>query len=166
MATRELLIYDGTCGPCQRGAKWLSAHLRDSANLGLVSSQDLDDGALARLGLSRREVDDSLCWAGVEGTCAGSQAMTLAMARTRRPWSLLATVMRAPVISMLLARGYPIVARNRHRWPGSSSCGLDAASEYGRRAGFCNGKEYAGHDVQAQGDDHEVSPYGELARVP
>ncbi|MFZ1062530.1 MAG: DUF393 domain-containing protein [Acidimicrobiales bacterium] len=123
MEDRELLIYDGSCGPCLRAAAWLTAHLRDDANLDLESSQSLDDDALAKLKLNRRAVEDSLCWAGAGRTCSGSQAVTLALSRTRRPWSLLANALRAPVIAPLLARAYPLLARNRHRWFGSKTCG-------------------------------------------
>jgi predicted DCC family thiol-disulfide oxidoreductase YuxK len=117
---RALLIYDGTCGPCLKGANWLEAHLRKDAELDLVASQSLSDDSLETLELDREKVDESLCWVGVEGVCVGSFALTNAVARMRRPWSTLALIMRSPVVSPVLARSYPVVARNRHRF--SRSC--------------------------------------------
>ncbi len=72
---------------------------------------------LKLLGLGRALVDEALCWVGAEGISVGSLAVTLAMARMRRPWSLLAAIMAGQYFDVL-ARSYPVLARNRHRWPG------------------------------------------------
>ena len=123
MTESALVLYDGDCGLCRHSARWFATHQDTAPELEFVASQSLGDGALADLGLSREVVDGSLCWVDAEGISVGAYALLRCLASVRGPRSLLARALRAPLVLPFVARGYAVVARNRHRWPGSNACG-------------------------------------------
>lgn len=115
--TEPVLVIDGDCGFCRRSAEWL---LRTAgAGWAAVPSFDLD---LARLGLTSEDVAKSVLW--VEETPAGTRrfagAKAVAAVLIRRGWWWLGIWAFLPPVSWVLAGGYRLVARFRHRLPGGT----------------------------------------------
>jgi predicted DCC family thiol-disulfide oxidoreductase YuxK len=124
------LVYDADCGFCTRSALWLSRRGR----VEVVPWQAVPD--LGALGLDATAVASSAWWLDDEGRHGGSRAIARALVARggRAPVAVGRLLQEAPV--SLLADGvYRVVARHRHRMPGSTeACRVPAQREPGERA--------------------------------
>ena len=116
-----LLVYDADCGFCTASAGWLQ---RRSRGFRIAGYQHLD---LAALGTSAAEASAAVLWISAgEPVRRGHDAIAAALRRSRRPWSWLGAVGQLPPMRWIGRRVYDVVARNRHRLPGSTdSCRID-----------------------------------------
>lgn len=111
------VIFDGYCGVCTRTVEWLLSHDRDE-RLTVVPCQATR--GVDRFGVSREQCETRVWAVATDGyRAAGAQAMMLILAvMWQRPWPM--TVGRLPIISQLLALGYGLVTRHRHRFTGTT----------------------------------------------
>ncbi len=118
------LLYDADCGFCTAAATWLR---RRGLSVAIEPLQGADPAALGVDPVrATREIPL------VESTAAGSRvsyghrAIGHALATGRWPWRLVGWLLLHPPTAWLAAAGYAVVARNRHRLPGSTaSCRID-----------------------------------------
>lgn len=113
------LIYDGDCGFCTKSARWISAR---SKSLEIVRWQSIRD--LSVLGLSIQDVQTRAYFVrGNEVVAAGPIAIAESLRLCSRPWTYLGTFIKLPLVSSASQLVYRIIARNRHKMPGSTeSC--------------------------------------------
>lgn len=113
---RPLLVYDGDCGFCERCATFVR---RRSTDVGVEPYQALD---LAEHGVTAEDAAAAALWIPATGAVkVGHDAITAALAACRRPWSWLGRLLSIWPLSMVGRRLYPVIARNRHRLPGSTA---------------------------------------------
>ncbi|MEU9890091.1 DCC1-like thiol-disulfide oxidoreductase family protein [Sphaerisporangium sp. NPDC051011] len=112
-----MLVYDGDCGFCQRCVDFGRAHL--PAMPPVSRWQDLD---LAEHGLTRAQVTESVQLLGPDGLrAAGARAVAVVLAvQPRIGWRALGRLMLVPPVDWIAEAVYRVVARNRHRLPGST----------------------------------------------
>ncbi|MBS45975.1 MAG: thiol-disulfide oxidoreductase [Nocardioides sp.] len=110
------VVYDGDCGFCSVCADWLDRH----GTAGVVSWQRSD---LAALGLTEDDVRARAYWLDADGRVAeqGAGAVLASLATCGAPWSWLARIGSLRVLRPLADLVYALVARNRHRLPGSTA---------------------------------------------
>ncbi len=108
------VIFDADCGFCTASADWLGRH-------GRVTTQPWQSLDLASVGLTEREVRDAAWYVAPDGrTLRGARAVAAALRECRLPWRPLGHLLDLPPVRPLAAVGYALVARNRHRLPGST----------------------------------------------
>jgi predicted DCC family thiol-disulfide oxidoreductase YuxK len=112
-----MLVYDGDCGFCQRCVEFGREHLPVMPRVSRW--QDLD---LAEQGLTLDQVTQSVQLLGPDGLRAsGARAVALLLAvQPLRGWRALGWFMLVPPVSWAAEAVYRVVARNRHRLPGST----------------------------------------------
>lgn len=110
-----LLIYDGDCGFCTSSAAWFARRAQDPDRIAPWQSLDLDE-----YGLTERQVAESVYWVDGDQVLSGADAAAAAMKTVPGPWRLTGHVLAFPGVIQLGRIVYPIVARNRHRLPGST----------------------------------------------
>lgn len=115
------LVYDADCGFCTRVATWAERHLRDGSRV--AASYTLDQEAV---GLSQAQLDEQAWWLDDDGSqLGGHEAIAAAMKECGQPYAAAGTVLAARPLRPLARRLYALVARNRHKLPGSDgTCGL------------------------------------------
>jgi predicted DCC family thiol-disulfide oxidoreductase YuxK len=108
------VVYDADCGFCTSSADWLARHGRSS----LQPAQTLD---LAAAGLTEQDVVEA-AWYLRDGQppLRGARAAAAALRDCGLPWRLLGHLIDLPPVRPLAAAVYAVVARNRHRLPGST----------------------------------------------
>ena len=105
------LIYDGDCDFCRRCADWIAARL--PADASVIAFQQAD---LSAAGLSERQASDAAWWIDTDGAHhRGHRAIAESLRACGGPWARLGQALTWPVISLLAAGVYDLVARNRHR---------------------------------------------------
>lgn len=117
------LLYDADCGFCTASANWLGRR-------GLRAAiEPLQRADLQTLGVdaerARREIPfvDAADPARVS---YGHLAVARALATGGPVWRLVGRLLQHPWLSWAARAGYALVARNRHRLPGSTTrCRLD-----------------------------------------
>ena len=110
-----MLIYDGDCGFCTSSAAWFARRAQDDRRIAPWQSLDLDD-----YGLTEAQVTESVYWVDGDRIAAGADAAAAAMASVSGIWKLTGHVLALPGVIHLARLLYPIIARNRHRLPGST----------------------------------------------
>lgn len=123
MPTVGRLIYDGDCGFCTASAAWF-ARRRDPSEVAVDPWQALD---LDRLGLTVQQVSIEAWWVDAAGhTHSGHRAVARALEALGGAWPLAGRLLRVRLVSWVAAPAYRLVARNRHRLPGSTAaCRLE-----------------------------------------
>jgi predicted DCC family thiol-disulfide oxidoreductase YuxK len=112
----EVLIYDGDCGFCTETAAWCRARLARPVDVQPWQALDL-----AALGLTERDVTTAAYWIDAEGRAhRGHAAAGRALRAMRRPWPVVGALLLTPPFSLGARALYALVARNRHRLPGST----------------------------------------------
>ena len=111
--TGLVLLFDGTCGPCTRVARWVRR--RDSASRVLVQANQ-SPGVLAAHGLTRAEADRS-AWAIEPGgrRLEGAAALNRVLEELGGGWRLLALPYRRPLLAAGEEAAYRWFAANRRR---------------------------------------------------
>lgn len=115
------LVYDADCGFCTRAAKWAERHLRDGNRV--APSYSLDQKAV---GLIQAQLDEQAWWLDDDGTkVGGHEAIAAGMKECGQPYAAAGAVLGSRPLRPLARRAYALVARNRHRLPGSDgTCNL------------------------------------------
>lgn len=105
------LIYDGDCGLCRRCADWIAARL--PAGTPVVASREAD---LAALGLTARQASEAAWWIDSDRAHhRGHRAIAAALRACGGARARIGGALTWPVISLLAAGAYELIARNRHR---------------------------------------------------
>jgi predicted DCC family thiol-disulfide oxidoreductase YuxK len=122
-----LLLFDGDCGFCTSVARW--ARRRLPHHVGVTPWQFVPD--LGRLGLTVDEVSTAAYWIdGRGGGHRGHMAFAEAFRAMGGGWRVVGSAMRIPPLSRLAAVVYELIARNRHRLPGSTpACRVPAPGD-------------------------------------
>ncbi|MFT4216196.1 MAG: DUF393 domain-containing protein [Micropruina sp.] len=113
------LLYDADCGFCTASANWLGRR-----RLG-APIEPLQRADLVALGVDPARAEREIPF--VERTAAGTRvsyghvAIGRALATGRFPWRVLGWLLVHPPLSWLAGPAYALVARNRHRLPGSTA---------------------------------------------
>lgn len=126
--TDPVLVYDGDCRMCTSSVVWLRAHLVRPVEI--RSYQEIGEPGLDALGLTLEQVQAAAWWvaappgAGPETTLreSGHRAVGGALVSCRGWWRHLGPVVLAGPLRPIMAVTYRVVARNRHRLPGSLAC--------------------------------------------
>lgn len=114
-----LCIYDGDCGFCSRCVSWASR--RSDVRFAPFQTTDL-----AAYGISEDAAATAVHCVEPDGSVVrGAAAVAAVLRRCGHGWSILAAIMRLPLMRNLAEIGYGLVARNRHRLPGPAACSID-----------------------------------------
>jgi LmbE family N-acetylglucosaminyl deacetylase/predicted DCC family thiol-disulfide oxidoreductase YuxK len=159
-----LLVYDGDCGFCTTCARWVERHLATPARV--VPFQQLDPGALGRLGLSAAEVRTAAWWVEADGRRRrGHRAIARALGSCGGGWAVLGRVLGAPPLSWLGVPAYSLMSRYRHRLPGGTpACGVPMPRPEAKGRGGGAGRPLTLLAVHAHPDDETLFGGGVLAR--
>jgi predicted DCC family thiol-disulfide oxidoreductase YuxK len=105
-----VLIYDGDCAPCARGADWLQAHL--ATPITVLPWQQVY--ALPELEVATADRSTALYWIDAYGrTWRGHEAIGHALMLCKRPLPIVGWLVLVPPISWLAAAAHLVVARTR-----------------------------------------------------
>lgn len=116
------LIYDGDCGFCTKSATFGTK--RSRADVEYIASRSIQD--LSAYGLNSEDVSKRVYWVGDKRVVGGSRAVFRAMRQMKFPYNILGLLGLTPGFWLLAEPIYNLVARNRHKMPGSSdACKLD-----------------------------------------
>jgi predicted DCC family thiol-disulfide oxidoreductase YuxK len=111
-----LLIFDGACGFCTAAVDWLRARLVQPVRIEPWQRTDL-----AAFGIGPEDARRTVWWIDASGRAHHSeQAVGRALGACGAGWPLVGRVLRAPVLRHLFRLGYRLVARHRHRLPGTT----------------------------------------------
>ena len=119
------LIFDGDCAFCTSSAHWLALrlHRSEGPNARLVPWQFTD---LAALGTTAERAQREALWVSPDGTIYGGAAAFAEWLKFRGgAYGVAGHVIDLPVVGVLAAAVYRVIAKNRHRMPGGSpACAL------------------------------------------
>lgn len=123
MSAPGLLIYDGDCGFCTSTAQWYSTRAALGASVAPWQSLNLDE-----FGLTESQAASQVWYRTSEGEITGgADAAARAMQDAPQPWRTIGLLTALPGVIHGARAIYPLVARNRHRLPGSArECDLDS----------------------------------------
>jgi len=127
---RPLVIFDGVCVFCSRGAQFLIRVDRKGAFRLAAAQSELGQALYRHYGLDGQDyetnllIEDGLPWLKSDGAIRVSRRLGL-------PWSALALLAVLP--KSWRDRLYDVLARNRYRWFGRrETCFVPDAAERGR----------------------------------
>lgn len=125
MPPAGLLVYDADCGFCTRFARWTGRG---------VPWQEID---LASVGATSEELQTAAGWLEKGRITAwGAAAIANALIARGRGAAPIGHLIRTPVIRLLAAHIYRVVAANRHLLPGTShACSISRSRGLGLRIG-------------------------------
>jgi predicted DCC family thiol-disulfide oxidoreductase YuxK len=115
-----LLIYDGDCGACTSAAAWIERRWHGERRPRAVALQRLDPAFAAAHGLTRPELEAAAHWVDDDRTERGARAIGEAMRAGDGAVRLAGRVLLLAPIATLAEPVYRVVARHRHRLPGST----------------------------------------------
>lgn len=111
-----LLVFDGDCGFCTASARWIERRLPSSTSVQPWQVLDLDE-----LGLTQGDVTAAAWWVDRRGRQhRGHAAIGRALIAAGGTWGVIGRLVITPPISWLARPAYWLIARNRHRLPGST----------------------------------------------
>ena len=112
--TPPFFLYDGECGFCQKWMRWLARRVRD--RIEFVPSQSVED--LARFGLTDEDVRTASYWVDERAVPhRGHSSIANALRHADGFWRLVGIALELPLIRIVAAAAYRVIARNRHRLP-------------------------------------------------
>lgn len=116
MSGRPILVFDGDCAFCTRSALAAKRRLR----LNHVEPwQSLD---LQSLGLTEEQCARAVQWVEPDGSVmSGEHAVIGALRGAGGAWSVAGRAMDLPGLRQVTGMTYRLVARNRHKMPGTLS---------------------------------------------
>jgi predicted DCC family thiol-disulfide oxidoreductase YuxK len=128
LSQRPLLIFDGECGFCTACATWAGRRLQDAD---VVPGQRVD---VAVYGLTARDVSAAAWWVDERGgVYRGHRAIGKALQACGGWWRSVSLLCLIPPFSWVAWAVYGLVARFRHRLPGSTpACRLTSDDRSGR----------------------------------
>ncbi|MDE3138854.1 MAG: DUF393 domain-containing protein [Acidobacteriota bacterium] len=128
-----MLIFDGDCALCTRGARWLEERWRSPVPIAIAAQRVHAQHPLLDIP-SRRELDESLWWLEGSRRDAGAAAVARSLLATSWPWRALGLLLLTPPLSWVASPAYSLLARHRHRLPGASdACARALATRRPRR---------------------------------
>jgi predicted DCC family thiol-disulfide oxidoreductase YuxK len=118
---RSVLVYDGDCAFCSSSARLLG-RLGPAAEIVAWQLTDLDE-----LGLTEAKAAAAVQWVETDGAVrCGHEAIAAALRSADGIWALAGRALLLPGASPIAARGYRLIAGNRHRLPGGTpACAVD-----------------------------------------
>ena len=112
----KLMLYDGDCGFCTS-----SARIAERLGTDLETSPWQSRSDLAALGVSPERAAETLHVVDGTDLLLGHHAVARALRGSRPRWArIIGHAIEAPLVSPVAAAAYSVVARNRHRLPGST----------------------------------------------
>lgn len=116
-AKPPVLLFDGDCGFCTTSVGWVRRVVRPSAN---VAAWQLTD--LAALGVTEQQCRRSIQWVPAAGRVDDAAGAAAALVRTGRgAWPVVGMLLSLPVVAQVADVVYRLIARHRHRLPGSTA---------------------------------------------
>ena len=118
-----LLVYDGSCGFCERSAEWVRSKWPPSGVYTAVPWQQLGQAKLTSLGLDLDDVSRAAWWVEDGRRDGGHRAVARSLIAAGGVWGVVGRLLAVPPLCWFAAIGYRIVADNRGRLPGHApSC--------------------------------------------
>lgn len=112
----SLLVYDGDCGFCTTTARWVERRLPEPHRVAPWQNLELDSYSL-----TESDVASAAWFIDPDGERhRGHLAVAETLASMPQPWRVVGRVLRVPPMKWLGAPVYTLVARYRHRLPGST----------------------------------------------
>jgi predicted DCC family thiol-disulfide oxidoreductase YuxK len=112
-----LLVYDGSCGFCERSAQWVRAKWPPSSADAAVPWQQLGRAELTSLGLDLDDVSHAAWWVEGGRRDGGHRAVARSLIVAGGVWGVVGHLSLVPPLCWFAAIGYRIVAANRGRLP-------------------------------------------------
>ncbi|HWM55265.1 MAG TPA: DUF393 domain-containing protein [Solirubrobacterales bacterium] len=110
-----MLVFDGDCAFCSSCARLLE---RIGPEAEIVAWQLAD---LEELGITAAQAAEAVRWIESDGTVrSGHEAIAVSLVTAGWPWRIAGRAILLPVVSLLAAAGYRLIAGNRHRLPGGT----------------------------------------------
>lgn len=113
-------MYDGSCGFCERSARWIVSKWPPSAEFAARPWQELGATRLAALGLSVDDVTRAAWWVEDDRRAGGHLAVARSLIAAGGRWGALGRLLEVPPVRWLAAIGYRMVTANRGRLPGGT----------------------------------------------
>jgi predicted DCC family thiol-disulfide oxidoreductase YuxK len=117
------VIFDGDCGFCQKSVNFALKHIKPEVTF--VAYQVIDP---TDFGLSITQCQTSLQFVSANRiSYVAHNAVARMLLTAKFPWFIFGRLMLMPGVNKIMSYGYKLVAKNRHRLPGSTSaCELDS----------------------------------------
>lgn len=114
---QPVLIWDGDCAFCSRCVKFVERRIKPRAIIISYQKASLDE-----LGLTDEQCSSALQWVDIDGrVVAGSRAVAALLRSSNGVWQILGALIDMPIIRLIAAGGYQLVARNRKHLPGGKT---------------------------------------------
>jgi len=115
-----VLVYDADCGFCSRSAAWIERRWPEDSTATAIAFQRLDPGVAEAAGVDPREFHDAAFWLDGAQPRRGAGAVAAALSEAHGALGAVGRVLALPLVREVAEPIYRIVARNRHRLPGST----------------------------------------------
>jgi predicted DCC family thiol-disulfide oxidoreductase YuxK len=113
---RPVLLYDGDCAFCTTCAQLVERWIRPDADV--IAWQFAD---LVELGVTAEQATNAVQWVAEDGAVSsGHEAIAAMLASSGAISRFAGRLLLLPGISPIAAKGYVLVAANRHRLPGGT----------------------------------------------
>ena len=124
--TEKILIFDGDCGFCSVWAHWIERRWKRTPTPRIIPWQTSAQELPGLVTPTIPEMRASVWWLDADTSYAGARAIAHALMSASSPWRHMGRAMTW-VPSWISEAAYRVVARNRHRLPGSSdACRVDS----------------------------------------
>ena len=111
-----MLVFDGDCGFCTASARWIEARLPTGTPVEPWQSLDLET-----LGLTEPDVTTAAYWIDDSGHAhRGHDGIGRALIIAGGFWAVIGRIIITPPVSWPARPVYALIAKNRHRLPGST----------------------------------------------
>ncbi len=121
----QILIFDGDCGFCTRCAEWIERRWTRTPLPRTVAAQEVSKELADLVAPSIEQMSESVWWIDGDHHDAGARAVANALIATSSPWRLVGFALASAPMSWIAEPIYRVVARHRHRFPGSTNaCGV------------------------------------------
>ncbi|NNN08019.1 MAG: DUF393 domain-containing protein [Acidimicrobiaceae bacterium] len=119
--TEQILIFDGECGFCTACAQWIERRWTRTPIPRSIAWQSVEHELPDYSTPTPRQMSESVWWISGDQRDAGARAVARALLATSSPWRLVGRALLSAPLSWLAEPAYRVVARHRHRFPGSTS---------------------------------------------
>jgi predicted DCC family thiol-disulfide oxidoreductase YuxK len=113
----SILVFDGDCAFCTKSAGFITRRIRPTTDVQAWQSLELES-----FGLTADQCSTAVQWVSDSGQIKSGAAAITAMLKEAGPgWAALGTIGDLPGIRSVAAGTYRVIAKNRHRLPGSTA---------------------------------------------